>query len=141
MLFHFLSFKLCAYLFRAGVKLLSVKRRMRHLSKSNLTVPQLFGHLVTKHPEKTMLICNDVFYTFEEVENLSNQVANYFREQGFKLVTRIFLLFMSIHLDASSKFKLRQSNRLELPVLITKDCKTAGYLQHIFALQFCERCL
>ncbi|XP_075264163.1 long-chain fatty acid transport protein 4-like isoform X2 [Convolutriloba macropyga] len=69
---------------KAGIKLLIVKFRMRRLSKTKLTVPLLFQERLKKHPDKIMFICGDKSYTYQQVDDFSNQIANYFLSKGLK---------------------------------------------------------
>ena len=50
----------------------------------NLTVPQAFAETVKKHPDKIALIFEDQKWTFRDLEEFSNRVANYFLRAGYK---------------------------------------------------------
>lgn len=48
------------------------------------TTAQVFLENVKRHPDKYAFIHEDSKWTFQQVEDYSNQVANYFKSQGFK---------------------------------------------------------
>ncbi|XP_050545914.1 long-chain fatty acid transport protein 4-like isoform X4 [Daktulosphaira vitifoliae] len=48
------------------------------------TYAKIFKTLVIKHPNKIAFKHEDSTWTFQEVENYSNKIANYFKEKGFK---------------------------------------------------------
>lgn len=58
---------------------------MRKYQRDGETLPSIFQKTVQKHPNKLAFIMVDGNqYTFREVDELSNQVANYFYESGFR---------------------------------------------------------
>ncbi|RWS02052.1 long-chain fatty acid transport protein 4-like protein, partial [Dinothrombium tinctorium] len=60
----------------------------------NLTISKCFEQNYKKHPEKVALICDDRKLSFKQVEQFSNQLANYLSEQGLKAGDEV-ALFMS----------------------------------------------
>ena len=49
----------------------------------NLTVPKLFTQTAKKFPEKVMFYFEDETWTFQQVEDYSNAVANFFLSLGY----------------------------------------------------------
>jgi solute carrier family 27 fatty acid transporter 1/4 len=62
---------------------LKVKWRMRQISRSRTTITRIFEQNVTRHPCKVMFICNDIEYTFKQIDDLANRIGNYFSSQDF----------------------------------------------------------
>lgn len=54
-----------------------------------MTVCKVFSETVKRHPNKTCLIFEDSEWTFQDLEDFANKVANYFLSIGFK-VTHIW---------------------------------------------------
>ena len=57
----------------------SLKKAERH----NLTVPKMFTQTVKRCPNKVMFHFEDTKSTFQQIEDYSNQVANYFHNLGY----------------------------------------------------------
>jgi len=47
-------------------------------------VADIFRQTASKHPQKAAFIFEQKTWTFQDVEDYSNRVANYFKSQGFK---------------------------------------------------------
>ncbi|RWS13166.1 Long-chain fatty acid transport protein 1-like protein [Dinothrombium tinctorium] len=62
----------------------------------NLTLSKCFEINFKKHPEKVALISGDRKWTFKEVEQFSNQVANYFSSERLKAGDEVALFMPSI---------------------------------------------
>lgn len=45
---------------------------------------EFFEHTTDRHPEKIALICDDKSFTYQELENRSNQLAHYLKDQGIE---------------------------------------------------------
>lgn len=73
------SFFLCSALFR----LLKTKFQIRKYRLQNATVPKVFKEWVKKQPDKPIIYFNDQVWTFRELDQFSNRVANAFIELGF----------------------------------------------------------
>ncbi|GCC17529.1 hypothetical protein chiPu_0017585 [Chiloscyllium punctatum] len=69
----------------AGV-LLKVKLNVRRNLKLNNTIPKIFHEVVQRHPDKIALIFEGtgVAWSFRDLDEFSNRVANCFRAQGFR---------------------------------------------------------
>ena len=50
---------------------------------NNTTIPELFVRTVAKHKNKPAILYEDEIWTFQDLENYSNAVANYFRNEGY----------------------------------------------------------
>ena len=53
-------------------------------AKNGVTVAGVFRQTLAKHPQKAAFIFEDKTWTFQDVEDYSNQIANYFKSQGYK---------------------------------------------------------
>jgi len=56
---------------------------MNRCKKANLTVPQLFKKLANKHPDRVLFYYKDEQWTFKQVDEFSNRIANFFTEMGY----------------------------------------------------------
>ncbi|XP_050433649.1 long-chain fatty acid transport protein 4-like [Adelges cooleyi] len=59
------------------------------------TFAKIFKTLVTKHPNKIAFIHEDSSWTYQKVEDYSNQIANYFKHRGYKRGDTVSLLMES----------------------------------------------
>uniref|UniRef100_A0A8D0FEX0 Arachidonate--CoA ligase n=1 Tax=Strix occidentalis caurina TaxID=311401 RepID=A0A8D0FEX0_STROC len=75
--------------------LLRVKYKLRSHQKAKSTIPKMFQAVVRRHPDKVALIyeATGEQWTFRQLDEYSNAVANYFYQQGFRLgdVIAIFM--------------------------------------------------
>jgi len=55
-----------------------------YYQKLNLTVPQAFAKTVKRHENKAAIIFEGQEWTFKDLEDYSNRVANYFLRAGYK---------------------------------------------------------
>lgn len=60
--------------------------------KREATVPQLFTETADSYPDKLFMSSNESKWTFSEVREFSNKVANYFREVGLRPRDEVALL-------------------------------------------------
>ncbi|XP_041050500.1 long-chain fatty acid transport protein 4 isoform X1 [Carcharodon carcharias] len=69
----------------AGV-LLKVKLNVKRNLKLSNTIPKIFHEVVQRHPDKTALVFEgtDATWSFRDLDEYSNRVANYFYEQGYR---------------------------------------------------------
>ena len=63
--------------------------------KKNATVASVFKDIVKKNPAKLALASPDTSWTFQELENYSNNIANVFQKAGFKPGDEVALLMES----------------------------------------------
>ena len=71
----------------------------RQHAKNNRTVADIFQQTVSKHPDKIAVRIEQKKWTFREVEEYSNRIANYFKSQGYQKGDVVALL-----LDNSPEF-------------------------------------
>ncbi|XP_078502770.1 long-chain fatty acid transport protein 4 [Lissotriton helveticus] len=71
---------------RAARTLLTVKMSVNHHVRERNTIPKIFSQCVQKHPDKPALVFQgtDTIWTFRQLDEFSNAVANYLYEQGFR---------------------------------------------------------
>ena len=62
----------------------SFKLKLDKTTKNGVTVAGFFQQTVAKHPQKTAFIFEQKTWTFQDVEDYSNRIANYFKSQGYK---------------------------------------------------------
>ncbi|GIY42352.1 long-chain fatty acid transport protein 1 [Caerostris darwini] len=60
-----------------------MKMFIRKCRRANATVGEIFQRLVKKHPNKVCIMHEDKKWTFQEIEDYSNQVANCFAKLGY----------------------------------------------------------
>lgn len=60
--------------------------------RKKMSVAKVFETIVERHPNKTALMMEDHKMTFMDVEEMSNQIAAYFKGQGFKRGDTIALI-------------------------------------------------
>ncbi|XP_041368916.1 long-chain fatty acid transport protein 4-like [Gigantopelta aegis] len=53
-------------------------------TRGNMTVPKIFAENVLNYPRKPCFIFEDKTWTFTDVDQYSNAIANYFLERGYK---------------------------------------------------------
>ena len=63
--------------------LLGVIKAMRRCAAEKTTITDLFVHTVAKHKNKPAILYEDQVWTFQDLEDYSNSVANYFRNEGY----------------------------------------------------------
>lgn len=69
---------------RGAFRYLRLLSLVYYYQKCNLTVPQVFKKTAKKFGKRTCLIFEDTRWSFEDLEQYSNRVANYFLREGFK---------------------------------------------------------
>lgn len=65
--------------------------QIKTLQRNNVTIAQLFQRHVKKHPNKTCILFEDQEWTFAQVEEYSNKIANIFKGHGYKKGDRVAL--------------------------------------------------
>ncbi|ESP05040.1 hypothetical protein LOTGIDRAFT_205996 [Lottia gigantea] len=70
--------------FRGLMFLIKMKLDISHYNKSNFTIGKIFESLVKKHPAKPCFICEDTTWTYQDVDNITNRIGNYFYEAGYR---------------------------------------------------------
>ena len=69
--------------FRAANFMIRLLTLVKKSEWQNLSVPKMFTQTVKRFPQKVMFYFEDETWTFQEVEDYSNQVANYFLSKGY----------------------------------------------------------
>ncbi|KAI2803774.1 hypothetical protein BLOT_007910 [Blomia tropicalis] len=72
--------------YRDLVSLIRFKRTqffLYRLKCRNMNVPKVFQQLVTQHPKKVLFYYGNEEWTFQQVDQFSNKIANYFIAQGY----------------------------------------------------------
>ncbi|XP_075213342.1 long-chain fatty acid transport protein 4-like [Lycorma delicatula] len=57
---------------------------VRQLSKKDISIGEIFRQNASKHPNKVCFIFEDKEWTFAQVEEYSNRIANVFKSHGFR---------------------------------------------------------
>jgi len=72
--------------FRVIYPVLAIISEIRNLPKSvdKVTVADIFRKTLSKHPRKTAFIFEQKTWTFQDVEDYSNRIGNYFKSKGYK---------------------------------------------------------
>lgn len=65
------------------------------MTKRNETLPRIFRDVVNLHPDKVAVLWEDQSWTFKQLDQYSNQVANLLLESGFKRGDEISLFMES----------------------------------------------
>ena len=65
-------------------KLVRLVLHTKRAEKMNLTVPKMFFKTVQKYPDRVLFFYQDQKWTFLQVEELSNQIAHFFLNEGFE---------------------------------------------------------
>ena len=73
--------------------LLKLKLDTKHNIQTNTTIPKIFTKTAKKHPNKPCLVSEEGSLTFQNVEDLSNQIANYFQQAGYRKGDVVALCF------------------------------------------------
>ena len=63
--------------------MLALTKNMRHYVAEKTIIPDLFVYIVAKHKDKAAILYEDEVWTFQDLENYSNAVANYFKNEGY----------------------------------------------------------
>ncbi|XP_076455364.1 long-chain fatty acid transport protein 1-like [Babylonia areolata] len=69
---------------RALKALLMVNLKVRSHTRNNMTIAKLFQAQAKKHPEKPCFLFEDQTWTYGQVEEHTNRVANFFYEAGYR---------------------------------------------------------
>ena len=82
----FLTKYICMILSRVIYLILTIRGVARKLPKSidKVTVADIFRKTLSKHPRKAAFIFEQQTWTFQDLEDYSNRIANYFKSQGYK---------------------------------------------------------
>ncbi|XP_018568291.1 long-chain fatty acid transport protein 4-like [Anoplophora glabripennis] len=76
----------------AGHRFLRMNWLMYKWDQCQETIPKLFTKLVKKHPQKVAFYFEDETWTYQQLEDFSNKIAHYFKEEGYKHSDTVALL-------------------------------------------------
>lgn len=74
--------------------LITLKYKIKRLTKANANLPSLFAQTVARHPNKAAFLYEDRVWTFRDVDEYSNAVANYFRDHAGYRQGDVVAIFM-----------------------------------------------
>lgn len=80
---------------RAGVRYLRVLAKVKWATYSNSNIPRMFMENVRKNPNKVALIFEDQKWTFAQIDEYSNRVANLMVSDGYKHGDTVALFMMN----------------------------------------------
>ena len=63
--------------------LMAIQKDVRRYVAEKTIIPDLFVRTAAKHKDKPAILYEDEVWTFQDIENYSNAVANYFRNEGY----------------------------------------------------------
>src|SRR3989442_2593159 len=81
--------------FRSLMRLLRTKWLLYRLKRSNGNVVSVFRENVRKHPDRILFYYNDKKWSFQDMEDFTNRIANFFISQGFKAGDEVALFMDS----------------------------------------------
>ncbi|XP_072401319.1 long-chain fatty acid transport protein 4-like isoform X2 [Diabrotica undecimpunctata] len=76
---------------RALIRYVFLLIQVKSLQRNNQTISQIFQKHVKKHPNKTCIIFEDQEWTFAQVDEYSNKIANIFKSHGYKKGDKVAL--------------------------------------------------
>ena len=65
-------------------KFILVMNTLKERHKEKKTIPDLFSETASRHPDKTAIIFEEQKWTFRELDEFTNRVANHFRSLGLQ---------------------------------------------------------
>ena len=71
-------------LLSALLKFIKTKLALNRLKSQNATVAKVFRDVANTHPNKTALLWEDEAWTFKQLDEYSNRVANFLENEGYK---------------------------------------------------------
>ncbi|VEN45328.1 unnamed protein product [Callosobruchus maculatus] len=69
-----------------------LKLQLKNWVDDGITIPKVFRTHVSKHPNRVAFHFEDTSWTFQELEDFSNRVANYFIKEGYEKGDSVALL-------------------------------------------------
>lgn len=73
------------FYFRALLYLINFQSVLQKYERSGENVVTLFQNTVRNHPQKVaMVMVDEKQWTFQEVDEFSNRIANYFHDRGYR---------------------------------------------------------
>ena len=80
------SYNVVLYIFRGAYRFLKLLLVVYTFQKRNITVAKAFAKTVKKYRSKTCLLFEDTSWSFQDLEDYSNKVGNYFLDLGYKVL-------------------------------------------------------
>lgn len=77
---------------RALWRYIKILYMVKKLQRQNASIGDVFQEFVSKTPEKPCLVLDDRVFTFREVNEYSNRIANVFHAHGYKRGDTVGLL-------------------------------------------------
>ena len=81
-----LCYNVVLYIFRGAYRFLKLLLVVYTFQKRNITVAKAFAKTVKKYRSKTCLLFEDTSWSFQDLEDYSNKVGNYFLDLGYKVL-------------------------------------------------------
>ena len=71
------------YISRSLIRFKRTQFFLYRLKSKNISVPKIYQQLCVKHPNKVLFLYGDEKWTFQQIDEFSNKVANFFISQGY----------------------------------------------------------
>lgn len=84
--------RLFPILYRALFRYIKILYMVKTLQRKNATIGDVFNEFVSKTPDKACFVCDGREWSFREVNEFSNRVANVFHSHGYKRGDTVALL-------------------------------------------------
>ena len=68
---------------RNAIDFSNLQKELRYYEEENITITDMFVCTVAKYKDKPAILYEDEVWTFQDIENYSNAVANYFRNEDY----------------------------------------------------------
>ncbi|KAK6618734.1 hypothetical protein RUM43_013125 [Polyplax serrata] len=124
-------FKTCRRDLTALVRFVQLRYQIWKFERSRSTVPKIFRAIFQKHPKKIAFTCDNVSWTYEEINEYSNQIGHYFKKQGFRRGDAI-----ALYMENSIEFICLWLGLAKIGVvtaLINTNLRTQSFLHSIKA--------
>ncbi|XP_069674178.1 long-chain fatty acid transport protein 4-like isoform X1 [Periplaneta americana] len=88
----YVAFKTAPRDLKAVIRYIGLLLQVRRYQKNNSNICDIFRQQVAKHPKKVCFIFEDTEWTFSQVDEYSNKIANVFKDHGFRKGDTVGLL-------------------------------------------------
>nr|CAI5817307.1 unnamed protein product [Callosobruchus analis] len=131
---------------RALIRFGRLKLQLKNWVDDGMTIPKVFRTHVSKHPSRVAFHFEDTSWTFQQLEDFSNRVANYFIKEGYEKGDSVALLlenrieYIGIWLGLAKAgiiTALINTNLVSLPL---HHCITVPIAKQLLRLRFRRRC-
>ena len=103
---------------RLAINFMKYLKAIKRMSKEKLYISDLFQEVAAKYPNKIAIMFEDRTLTFRELDELSNRIANHFRNAGFQ------------HRDCVALFMENSPEFLAVLLGLSKIGVTAALINH-----------